>query len=441
MHAPFSYPTKKKNELDTTSDLVKKKYVRLLQFETASLICMGILVAVYSLLGYKQIQTTKAYHEKALADLRLDKMKLTESVNSLQSFLTTTLSDLATTSGLLATLSSELVAVKSENQYVTNRKLESELASIKQTFADASFVYEELVKLRESTTKTKTLEDAYAKILVILSERNYAEARIAIAKLRTDIQTQLAAISASFVIPANVAQSNSAPSSGYSRQQVTNDVGTFLVDIVAADMNSSRVIVDTASSSDCRDNCPVLSLGDYVSRSGAFAGINGGYFCPASYPSCQGKTNSFDTLLMNKNKTYFNSDNNVYSTVPAIIFLGSSMRVVGASQEWGRDTGIDGMIANQGLLLSGGTVQFGGDGDPKKGSRGSRSFVGSKGNIAYIGIVHNATVAEVARVLKTLGLENALNLDSGGSTALWANGGYKAGPGRGIPNAVLFVRK
>ena len=143
---------------------------------------------------------------------------------------------------------------------------------------------------------------------------------------------------------------------------------------------------------------------------------------------------------MNKNKTYFNADNNVYSTVPAVIFLSGSMRFVGQSLEWGRDTGVDSMIANQPLVLSGGNVAFGGDGDPKKGSRGSRSFVGNKGSTAYIGVVHNATVAEVGHVLKTLGLENALNLDSGGSTALWS-GGYKAGPGRGIPNAILFVRK
>ena len=66
--------------------------------------------------------------------------------------------------------------------------------------------------------------------------------------------------------------------------------------------------------------------------------------------------------------------------------------------------------------------------------------MGNKGSTAYIGVVHNATVAEVANVLKTMGLENALNLDSGGSTALWS-GGYKVGPGRNIPNAILFVRK
>jgi exopolysaccharide biosynthesis protein len=221
---------------------------------------------------------------------------------------------------------------------------------------------------------------------------------------------------------------------------VKSDIGDFAVSIISADLGSTRVIVDTASDGDCHDNCPVLSLGDYAGRNGAFAGINGSYFCPASYPSCVGKSNSFDTLVMNKNKKYINSDNNVYSTVPVAVFGSGYARFIGASSGWGRDTGVDGVIANQPLLLSGGNVAFNGDGDPKKGSKGARSFVGSKGSTVYIGVVYNATVAEAAHALKALGLENALNLDSGGSTALWY-GGYKAGPGRNIPNAILFVRR
>ncbi len=143
---------------------------------------------------------------------------------------------------------------------------------------------------------------------------------------------------------------------------------------------------------------------------------------------------------MNKNKIYFNSENNVYSNVPVAVFGSGFARFIGASSGWGRDTSVDSVIANQPLLLSGGNIVFGGDGDPKKGSKGSRSFIGNKGSIVYIGVVHDATVAEVAYVLKALGLENALNLDSGGSTALWS-GGYKAGPGRNIPNTILFVGK
>ncbi len=234
--------------------------------------------------------------------------------------------------------------------------------------------------------------------------------------------------------------SNNLPTNGYSRQKVATDRGIFTVSIIAADLNSARVIADTASESSCRNNCPVLSLKDYVTRSGAFAGINGPYFCPATYASCAGKTNAFDTLLMNKNKVYFNSDNNVYSTVPAAIYYGNTSRFVGQSLEWGRATSVDSVIANYPLLVKDGNIRFTGSGEGKLNGKGNRAFIGSKDNYAYMGVVQNATVAEVAVVLKAMGMKNALNLDSGGSTALWS-GGYKFGPGRGIPTAILFARK
>lgn len=334
----------------------------------------------------------------------------------------------------------ELRAVRSEDQFVRNDGLEREIKNIQTTYAQAVTTYEELLDLRAITRDTGKLEERLADSLHTLSLREWATASAQMTALRADIASTKDKLASRFVIPANVAESNTPPSGGFSRQVVKAEIGEYLVDIVAADMGSTRVIVDTASDGTCLKDCPVLSLSEYVSRSGAYAGINGSYFCPADYPSCADKKNSFDTLLMNKNKVYFNSENNVYSTVPAVIFLSGSMRFVGRSLEWGRDTGADGVIANQPLLVSGGSVVFGGDSDPKKGSRGNRSFVGNKGAMAYIGIVHNATVAEAAIVLKSLGLENALNLDSGGSTALWS-GGYKAGPGRNIPNAILFVRK
>jgi len=61
----------------------------------------------------------------------------------------------------------------------------------------------------------------------------------------------------------------------------------------------------------------------------------------------------------------------------------------------------------------------------------------NKGNTVYIGDVLNATMQDSAKVLKALGMDNAMNLDEGGSTALWS-GGYKLGPGRNLPNAILF---
>ena len=143
---------------------------------------------------------------------------------------------------------------------------------------------------------------------------------------------------------------------------------------------------------------------------------------------------------MNKNKVYFNSANNVYSNVPAVIFSGSSARFVGQSLEWGRDAGVDAVIANRPLLVSGGQSVFGGSSEAKEGAKGGRSFVGASGSTTYIGVVHNATVGESAKVLATMGMQNALNLDDGGSTALWS-GGYKVGPGRDLPNVLLFISK
>lgn len=235
--------------------------------------------------------------------------------------------------------------------------------------------------------------------------------------------------------------SNTPPGSGYSVQNVSIDGQIYKVAIVAADLNSTKVIVDTASDSDCTNNCPTLPLGEYVSRNGAYAGINGSYFCPPEYPSCAGKTGSFDTLLMNKNKRYFNSDNNVYSTIPAAIFSPGSARFVGQTLEWGRDTSPDAVIANYPLLVAGGNINFTeAPNEPKFGGKAARTFIASKGNMVYIGIVYSASMGESAKVLKALGVDQALNLDQGGSTALW-HGGYRTGPGRNIPNAILFVQR
>lgn len=238
-----------------------------------------------------------------------------------------------------------------------------------------------------------------------------------------------------------VISNNTPPGSGFSSQTVSADGQNYQVSLVAADLNSTKIIVDTASDSDCSNNCPVLSLADYVSRNGAFAGINGSFFCPSDYPSCAGKTNSFDTLVMNKDKHYFNSDNNVYSTIPAVIFSPGSIRFVGQSLQWGRDTGVDGVLANYPLLVSGSNISYSEPpNEPKFGQKGIRTFIATKGNTAYIGVVYNATMGEAAKVLNALGMGEALNLDEGGSAALWS-GGYRIGPGRNIPNAILFVRR
>ncbi len=381
--------------------------------------CIAFALAGIILYGIKVYQDQKKAYEIRITELETNNSELLSSLEDVEN---------------------QLAEIKGEDQYVTNRALEGEIKQIHDTYKSAVDRYEDLLEVKSLTSKTGKLDEDFSVALSYLSLRNYASASATLSGLSTGIADLRTSVTAAFSIPKNVVENNTPPAGGYSRQSVNSDAGTFMVDMVAGDLSSTRVIVDSASDSDCANDCPVKSLSEYVAANGGYAGINGSYFCPSTYPSCQGKTNSFDTLLMNVRKHYLNSNNNVYSTVPAVIFLGSSVRFVGKSLEWGRDTGNDGVLANQPLLVSGGGVVFGGDGDPKKGSKGPRSFVANKGNTVYIGVVHNATVAESARVLKAMGMDNGLNLDSGGSTALW-HGGYKVGPGRNIPNAIVFVRR
>jgi len=337
-------------------------------------------------------------------------------------------------------LQTELSDLKNQDQYKKNEELQKEINNIQKTYKNTVDTYEDILSIEEKGIDVKEFNKLFANALSLLSERNFSSASATLITISQKITEAEKKIAATFKIPENIPVENTPPGKGYSKQQVSTDAGNFMVSMIAADYSSTRVIVDTASGTECFNDCPVLSLATYVSRNGAFAGVNGSYFCPATYPSCSGKTNTFDTLLMNKDKKYFNSDNNVYSNNPAVIFGGSFIRFVSAASQWGRDTSIDSMISNYPLLVFNSNVSFAGDDDPKKGSKGNRSFIAQKGNTVYIGVVYNVTVAESARVMKVLGMENALNLDSGGSTALWS-GGYKAGPGRDIPNAILFVNK
>ena len=350
--------------------------------------------------------------------------------------------NLAITKQLKAT-AVKLNNLQNQNQFKINLSLKENINNIQTSYKGSLDLYQRILDLKAQKQDTGDLDKQFAQSLKYLSDLNYSSASASLASLQINIKKQedaLAAAAAVVSAQQNVVQSNTPPGSGFSVQSVTTDNGSFTVYLVAADLNSTKVIVDTASDGDCGNNCPVMPLSDYVSRSGAFAGINGSYFCPAEYPSCAGKTGSFDLLLMNKNKKYFNSDNNVYSTNPAVIFYGNTSRFVGQALEWGRDTSVDAVLSNYPLLISGGNIVYGGGGDAKFAESGPRGFIAVKGSTVYIGDVLNATMTDSAKVLKALSMDNAMNLDEGGSTALW-DGGYKLGPGRNIPNAILFTHK
>lgn len=359
---------------------------------------------------------------------------------------------------MLGEIQAELEALKNEDPRKTNIEIQAKIRTIESAYDRLARTFELIQDMKDEGLKIDTIERDFAAAIRLLGDLKYDEAtkkldevNSSITKVRAEQQAaaekaRLAEIAKAQstaqqqVSIENVTPVQQPPDSGYRRQVVETSKGKFTVSLVAADLSSTRVIVDTASDGTCANDCPVLSLAEYVARSGAYAGVNGTYFCPASYPSCAGKTNSFDLLVMNKNKVYFNSDNNVYSNNPGVIFGGGYIRFVTAVSQWGRDTGIDSMLSNYPLLVFNSQQVYDAAGDEKMAARGGRSFVANQGNRVFIGVVHSATVAESATVLKTLGMENALNLDNGGSTALWS-GGYKVGPGRNLPNVILFTNR
>lgn len=326
----------------------------------------------------------------------------------------------------------ELANLQADDQVVKNKELSQEIANIQKTYEEGATLFERRADL---TGKTTEIDKALAKFLNLLSDRKWSEASEQSKKVVVEIEKNIAANTPKVTTPAITAESNNAlPGSGYSRQKVSTGRGEFVISMVSAP--GAKVVVETASDSDCSDNCPTKSLAEHIAASHGFAGINGAYFCPPDYPKCQGKVNSFDTLAMNgRTKAALNRANNVYSVVPLMAAYGNNLSFYDQTVQWGVDSGSTGALANHPRLLRDSNVATGDD-----SGKGVRGFIGKKDNVIVIGHVYSASLLDTAEVLKTLGLQNALNLDGGGSTALWYEGAYKAGPGRSLPTAIVLVK-
>jgi hypothetical protein len=79
--------------------------------------------------------------------------------------------------------------------------------------------------------------------------------------------------------------------------------------------------------------------------------------------------------------------------------------------------------------------------DPKIFHAGKRSMVGvSEDQSELIFAVTDGTLSDDAHIMKSLGAFDAMNLDGGASTGLWANGRYLVAPGRQINNALVLTK-
>jgi len=66
--------------------------------------------------------------------------------------------------------------------------------------------------------------------------------------------------------------------------------------------------------------------------------------------------------------------------------------------------------------------------------------MGTDGTYIYRVVVENAALTDAQLVLQALGVQDAINLDGGGTAAMWIEGQYTVGPGRLLPNAILLAK-
>lgn len=218
--------------------------------------------------------------------------------------------------------------------------------------------------------------------------------------------------------------------------------GRFGVSLIKVPLSSVQVVTAAASDGDCKDNCPTKSLAQHVADNGGFAGMNAGYFCPPDYAECSGKVNSSDYAFYKSSAgKWLNKGALSWGDTGLATFSGSSARFYKRSSDYGGG-GVTAGVSNYPSLVSGGNivVNEGQLTSYQKDARGPRGAIGAGDSNLYLAIISNATVIDAAYVMQALGAIDALNLDGGGSSALYINGGYIVGPGRSLPNAIVLKR-
>lgn len=242
--------------------------------------------------------------------------------------------------------------------------------------------------------------------------------------------------------PQPVAQT-AAPAGGYSRFLIGTLRGNYTIDLIKMDVGGLQVITDSGSTADCSDNCGALSLADYINRHGGFAGMNGTYFCPPDYAFCAGKVNTFSWFVFNAGaRTFLNADKRDWGNAGSLfVFRPGSIQFFRSPAGFGLDTSITGAIASFPTLMADGQIVLDDSvmDDKQRTAKGNRSGICNTGNTLMMVIARSATVPDLAAVMQSLGCSNAINLDGGGSNAMYY-GGYKVGPGRALPNAIILKR-
>lgn len=255
----------------------------------------------------------------------------------------------------------------------------------------------------------------------------------------------------------NLAQIPSAgwPTNKYESKSISTWRGTFSIHMITVDLSNSvlELVTDTGNANNCTSNCPAQELLGYLRENNGFAGIHGTYFCPPDYSQCAGQTNSYLFPVYNSALGRFTNEERLpYTTAPILVFDTNNTpyffyrtnEFYSVAQFESRyNTKIRAAISNNpALILSGkNVVEQEPMDDKQRNTKGARGGIGVKGQTVYLVTASSATVPDLAAIFETIGVDHAMNLDGGGSSALYFNGAYKVGPGRLLPNAIVIKEK
>lgn len=256
--------------------------------------------------------------------------------------------------------------------------------------------------------------------------------------------------------------------SKYEHKNINTVDGKFSLDVIEINLDNPnlQVVTDTSNTKDCDAICPADTLAHFVLKNNGFAGINGSYF--ESYDSAKMNYyfypvyNSSEEVMINEDELKYwttgpimawDEDNNFYyfkdsREFPVVDWYKKREKSVkdAFKDAYGRE--LVAAIGNKPRLIEEKLnllIEWDID-DKQRYTKSVRNAIaykevpGSKG-VVYLVIANNATVPDLANIMKEMNVDYALNLDGGYSSALWYNDEYMVMPGRDIPNAIIFSTK
>ncbi len=232
------------------------------------------------------------------------------------------------------------------------------------------------------------------------------------------------------------------------------DSGTFTIDVVEIEMDAYEMVTATGNIKDCENDCLTRTVEEFVIENAGQIGINGSYFCPDDYRDCALKTNSFlspvynraarrlineDVLIFHEGPMISYTDDGTYSYYHRADDFGTSLSNFLTSTR----AALLGAIANYpGLVENGRSIvkkepTF----SPDMAVPAVRVGIGFTNDTILLVVAKDASVYDLASIFVSLDADDALNLDGGSSTSIYIDGEYVKGPGRDVPNAIIFRRK